>query len=319
MAGGGLETESSEGGTGGANARSTLGTYAELVRLPNLFTAPPDVILGAALVAVTGHGSSVFTIAGLAGVSMLLYAGGTTLNDAFDADVDSRERPDRPIPSGRVSREIAFGFGFGLLAVAVVAAFAIGGWASAAVAGAVAVAIVGYDGMLKETTAGFLAMGTARGLNVLLGTTAAGAVVLELSPTALAVPVVIVCYIAAVTFMASRETEGGSQRLVVVAVGGVVAALLVLGWNLVAIQPPPLETGAAITFAGAFCWWIARPLRRAYADPVPSTIGPAVGACILGLVFLDAAFAAVAGLEWALATAAFLVPAVVLSRVFDVT
>ena len=29
------------------------------------------------------------------------------LNDVFDAEVDAREQPDRPIPSGRVSRRAA--------------------------------------------------------------------------------------------------------------------------------------------------------------------------------------------------------------------
>ena len=30
----------------------------------------------------------------------LFYTGGMYLNDAFDADIDARERPSRPIPSG---------------------------------------------------------------------------------------------------------------------------------------------------------------------------------------------------------------------------
>ena len=34
----------------------------------------------------------------------LLYTGGMYLNDAFDRDIDARERPERPIPSGRVRR-----------------------------------------------------------------------------------------------------------------------------------------------------------------------------------------------------------------------
>ena len=33
-----------------------------------------------------------------------LYAAGMVLNDAFDAELDARERPERPIPSGRISR-----------------------------------------------------------------------------------------------------------------------------------------------------------------------------------------------------------------------
>ena len=32
-----------------------------------------------------------------------LYAGGVVLNDYFDREVDAVERPERPIPSGRVA------------------------------------------------------------------------------------------------------------------------------------------------------------------------------------------------------------------------
>ena len=299
--------------------RTALEASAELVRLPNLFTAPPDVILGAALVAVVGYEPLPVTVAGLAASSVLLYAAGTTLNDAFDAPIDVRERPDRPIPSGRVSRRAAFGLGFALLPVAVGIAFVVAGGPAAAAAGLVAVAIVAYDGLLKGTAAGFLAMGATRGLNVVLGATAAGGVVLESPIRVLAVPAVVTGYIAAVTFMAARETEGENRDAVTVAAAGAVAAVLAVGWFLVAVDPAVLETTVAIAFVVAFCWWVGRPLRAAFADPVPGTVGTAVGACVLGLVLLDAAFAAAVGLGWAIAAGSFLLPAVALSRAFDVT
>jgi 4-hydroxybenzoate polyprenyltransferase len=44
------------------------------------------------------------------------YEGGMFLNDAFDAEIDARERPNRPIPSGQVTRGAVLGIGFGLLA-----------------------------------------------------------------------------------------------------------------------------------------------------------------------------------------------------------
>ncbi|WP_222920328.1 UbiA family prenyltransferase [Natrinema sp. SYSU A 869] len=297
----------------------TLGAFAELVRAPNLFTAPPDVILGAALVTITGADPVPSTVAGLATASVCLYAGGTTLNDAFDAPIDARERPERPIPSGRVSRRGAFGFGFALLFAAVGIAFAVAGGPAAVAAGLVAVAIVVYDGLLKGTAAGFLAMGTTRGLNVVLGTTAAGGVILESPIQLLAVPAVITGYIAAVTAMAARETEGSNRGAVAVATAGAIAAVLAVGWFLASVDPATLETIVAIMFAAAFCWWVERPLRATYADPVPGTIGPAVGACVLGLVLLDATFAAAVGVRWGLAAGVFFVPAVGLARIFDVT
>lgn len=313
-------TDTADAATTGS-LRETFAAVAELVRVPNLFTAPPDVILGAALVSLAGAPLSLPAVGGLAIASILLYAAGTTLNDAFDAPVDARERPDRPIPSGRISRRGAFRFGAGLLLAAVAVAFVAAGAPGAIVAALLAGAIVAYDGPLKDTGIGFLAMGATRGLNVVLGTTAAtaGFVLSDFGPALLAVPAIVVVYIAAVTFMAARETQGQNRPAIAVAGAGALAALLVLGWVIVSVGTGVLESTLALGFAVLFCWWVGRPLRAAYADPVPETVGPAVGACVLGLVLLDAAFAAVAGVWWGIAVAVFLVPAVGLSRVFDVT
>src|SRR5699024_9057898 len=65
-----------------------LRAYATLLRVPNLFSAPPDVILGGALVAATAESVSLPTLSGLCMASVLLYAGGVVLNDYFDAPVD---------------------------------------------------------------------------------------------------------------------------------------------------------------------------------------------------------------------------------------
>jgi 4-hydroxybenzoate polyprenyltransferase len=290
------------------------------VRVPNLFTAPPDVLLGAALVATVGGVElSPATLGGLAVASMLLYAGGTTLNDAFDAPEDERERPERPIPSGRVDRTTAFGLGGGLLAAAIAVAFLAGGTRSAGAAGAVTGGILLYDGALKGGPLGFLAMGSVRGMNVLLGATAAVVPLATLPSSAVAVPVFVTAYIAAVTYMAAQETEVGNRTPVGVAAVGALAAVAGLGWHLIAVGPALLEAGLALALGAGFLWWVGRPLGAAYADPVPERVGPAVGACVLGLVILDAAFAAVTGVGWALAAVAFLLPARALSSAFDVS
>lgn len=298
----------------------SVGAYASLVRIPNLFTAPPDVVLGAALVATAGNvGVPLAVLAGLAVASMLLYAGGTTLNDAFDAPEDAQERPERPIPSGRVDRTAAFGLGGALLAAGVAVAFLAAGVPSGLVGVAVAGGILLYDSALKGGPLGFLAMGTIRGLNVLLGSTAAGTVLDSLSLPTLAVPAVITVYIAAVTYMATHETDGGARTAVGGAVVGALAAIAILVGYLLVVGPPFVRSVVALVLGAGFLTWVGRPLRAAYGDPVPENVGPAVGACVLGLVILDAAFTAVTGLEWALGALAFLVPAWGLSTAFDVS
>jgi len=299
--------------------RGSLGTVATLVRLPNLFTAPPDVVLGSALVAAAGFDVPIPAVVGLVVASVLLYAAGTALNDYFDAEEDARERPERPIPAGEISRRGALALGSVFLVGGVGIGFVAAGTVAGAVAGAVALAVLLYDGAFKGSAVGFLVMGSARGLNVLLGTTAAAVPPASLPPWALAVPAVVLLYIAGVTYMAGGETGTGSRRAVLTAVGGAaVAASGVLGLLLVLDSSPTGVALVAVLLAG-FLGWVGRPLRAAYVDPAPETIGPAIGACVLGLIALDAAFAATVGPGWALAALAFLVPAVGLSRVFQVT
>jgi 4-hydroxybenzoate polyprenyltransferase len=91
--------------------------YLELVRPANVATALADVLAG---YAVAGLGSP-----GLGWLLMstaCLYGGGVALNDFFDRGLDRIERPERPIPSGRVSSRAAAGLGLGLLALGVIAA-----------------------------------------------------------------------------------------------------------------------------------------------------------------------------------------------------
>jgi 4-hydroxybenzoate polyprenyltransferase len=302
---------------GRSNLRERVSAYATLVRVPNLFSAPPDVLLGGALASVVGTAVSIPALAGLAGASVLLYAGGTTLNDYFDAPIDTTERPERPIPSGRVSTRSAGGLGTVLLAVGVVLAFVAAGLQAGAFAAGLAVVIVLYDGVLKGTLAGFLAMGSARGLNVLLGVTAAGMAVL--SSWAIVVAVVVVLYIALVTYMAANEATETNRSAVAAAAAGVVLAVLAVLAAVAVTRPPLIQSALAIVLVAGFLAWTGRALRPAYANPRPDTVGPAVGACILGLIVLDAAFAAVAGVGWALAVLAFLIPALGLARLFNVS
>src|SRR5512137_706698 len=53
----------------------------------------------------------------------LITAAGNTINDFFDADIDAINRPDRPIPSGAISRISALGFAVTLFLVVILLSF----------------------------------------------------------------------------------------------------------------------------------------------------------------------------------------------------
>src|SRR5262245_15935378 len=123
--------------------------YAQLVRLPNVFTALADIALGALATRALPEKWPPFLL--LSTASACLYSGGMVWNDFFDVDQDRRERPFRPIPSGRVSRRAAALLGIGLLAAGVAFAGLVDGfWGmSTFLALGLVVAILLYDRWLK--------------------------------------------------------------------------------------------------------------------------------------------------------------------------
>src|SRR5262249_22501360 len=139
--------------------------YARLVRLPNVFTAAADILLAALIVGLPRVG---WSLPLLLIVSACLYSAGMVFNDVFDAKRDLRERPFRPIPSGRISLFTAFQLGVVLMVIAGIAAFFADKvsqyWAGQAFVFAelIGLAVLAYDIWLKNTWAGPVGMGLCR-------------------------------------------------------------------------------------------------------------------------------------------------------------
>src|SRR5262245_37514444 len=109
---------------------SRLRACAQLVRLPNVFTAIADIALGALVASALPDRWLPFLV--LALTSGSLYSAGMVWNDYFDIEQDSKERPFRPIPSGRISRGMAARLGAALMAsgllFALIAAWSLSAW-----------------------------------------------------------------------------------------------------------------------------------------------------------------------------------------------
>jgi 4-hydroxybenzoate polyprenyltransferase len=144
------------------SARSRTSAYLEMMRVSNLPSVFSNVLVGAALGAGSGMIPLESTVPCAVAVAFL-YIGGVALNDAVDAAVDRTERPERPIPSGRLSlgqayRLAAFSFCLGLAVLVSISPAAAG-------MGAVLVGIiVAYDLFHKGFAPSVLLMGAARGM-----------------------------------------------------------------------------------------------------------------------------------------------------------
>ncbi|MDI3417306.1 SCO3242 family prenyltransferase [Streptomyces luteolus] len=165
---------SRDGGSPSVARRPRLGRardWAELLRISALFTVPGDALAGAAAIGVRPNAHTLAAI----GSSLCLYEAGMALNDWADHDEDAVERPHRPLPSGRIPSGAALAAA-GVLTAAGLGLAARAGRPALTVASLLAGSVWAYDLKLKHTAAGPAAMATARGLDLLLGAVASGAV-----------------------------------------------------------------------------------------------------------------------------------------------
>src|SRR5690606_37363710 len=278
----------------------TLKPYLQLMRPANIMTAISDVFAGAAIAMLyAGVGAESLSWSSLAWLSlatMCLYGGGVVFNDVFDAQLDARERPERPIPSGRVHLAHAAYLGAGLFAVGVLASLA-----TDRISGAIAVGIVAmcllYDGCAKHhALAGPVAMGICRGLNFLLGMSYMANVL----PETWFLAIIPVVYIAAVTTISRDEVRGGNRFPLLLSAALYALVIAVVTYFGV------LRNGVSLVFVmvAVFALFIYKPLVRAIQTLAVPDIRTAVKHGVLGLVFMNAI--------WASATGIWVLPLIVL-------
>ncbi len=284
------------------------------MRPANVVTAVADILAGVAIAGyAAGDSFGWEPVALLVLATAGLYGGGVVLNDFFDAGLDAVERPERPIPSGLISKVQAAAFGSTLLVGGVACAVGVSWNPQGIIALLIAAASVIYDKWGKHHSFfGPLNMGLCRGLNLLLG--------MSILPEALtrfgwlaAIPVV---YIAAITMVSRGEVHGGSKKTLYTAT---VFYLAVIS----AIFGVSVGNGhfyVALVFLLVFAAMIFPPLFRAIKEPAGRNIGKAVKSGVIALILMNAAWASAFGnLELAIAIAFLLLVSLGLARLFAVT
>jgi len=292
--------------------------WMQLVRLPNVFTAAADVTMGYLVTHPVRELVNFLHLALLVTLSCLFYLSGMVLNDVFDAEVDTRERPERPIPSGRVSRGAAMITGWALwvggLAVAWYLSWIANDWRPGVIASFLAACIIMYDYQLKQTRFAPLVMGECRFLNVLLGMSLFD-LMWEKRELLLAAGIGI--YVVGVTIFARTDSRASARSRLISGF-----AVIVAGMSLLAATPwltayrPPIE----VPIRGWYVLWVAVTLingRRcilAIFEPTPARVQAAVRHCVLSIIVLDAAVCVgYTGPYWGFAVHALLFPSILLA------
>lgn len=281
-----------------------LKPFFQLVRIPTIFSAFSNVYAGYWIGG--GAASPRSLILGLIAGGLYLMAG-MALNDIADYKVDKAERPDRPLPSGKISLPVAWMLTLGMFAVALACQ-----WIANPVAGVVGVclilAIFCYNFVFKGTFLGPVTMAKCRALSLLGGIAlnADGLSDFLFLPfhTYWAIGSIWI-YIALVTYLARDEVQGNSaMRVRIFFAGLAVWAGLWIGFAAFHYSVTSYILLAVLLF---HLWQLSKPVRNLRENlSAPSATGRTIGALLRTLPMTDVLGMLGAGVFWPWALAGLL-------------
>ncbi len=325
--------------------------YLKLLRIPNIFTVPPDIILGylialSSIQIITLSSISYFVpnLILLILSSISLYLGGLVSNDLFDTKIDKIERPNRPLPSNKVQRKYAVI----ILIVFFSAGFLISllfNYVTASISGLLIVSILVYNYKLKNGGLRPFVMGGIRALNIVYGFSILfgfyvppfdvtlssldleKSIVIQSSGLFYLVLVSVFFHIFVLTFVSSRETKreytsDSTNRINIKIILYVYTIFLFIigciGFYLVEYPLVYVFFVIALGIVVIIIFYKAH-LRMQHLE-TSLRLQFIVKNMIILLILLDSAFiAGISGLIIGAATALFILPSILLSKKISIT
>ena len=292
-----------------------LRQYLLLIRLPNTFTVPSNILTGyfAIIAPAYAHSLQLFI---LILSSVLIYIAGTVFNDYFDVEIDLKERPYRPLPAGTITKQKAFVIAMLSLVSANILAFAVN-WSSLVISAILSATVISYDYRLKNTAIGPITMGSARFLNVFLGASPALFVLLADNNNNFFVRMIfaslsIFLYVLAISLLSRKEINGMQTRRTIISSFFIVFVVI-----------------ASITFAGflgifkmeffsnliLFAGIMIITFKQTKSRNSSLAIQKAIKNMVISIIVLDSVFISGSiGLYYGLATLLLIIPSIIFSR-----
>ncbi len=204
-----------------------------------------------------------------------LYTGGMFLNDAFDVEFDRQHRPERPIPSGAISRGEVWGFGVGWLMLGMVL-LAFFGTGTGILAFLLVVSILIYDVVHKLIAFSPLLMALCRFFLFLTAASAA-----ESGVTGLAIwsAFALAIYIVGLSYVAKSESTRGALRYWP-------SFLLTAPILLAYVVNESDYKRRSMVLSALLAYWILRNLRFSYWS-AEKNIPRTVSGLLAGIVLVD--------------------------------
>jgi 4-hydroxybenzoate polyprenyltransferase len=296
--------------------------YIILVRLPNVFSAASNILPGYFIVAADATSSflniNIIYLAGLMTSSSLLYLAGIVFNDYFDIEIDKKERPNRPLPSGKITKRKALTIAISSVIAANVLTILIN-LTSFIVAVILTTIIIAYDYSLKHSTiTGPITMGLARFVNMILGaslalptlllSTASGKILLFIATS-------MFLYVVAIGILSKQEVSGKATNLIIISSLSIVfvdiAAIAIAG--LIGIFQSAVFANLALFSIVMVI--IFRPILRGLSSLAPIHIQNIIKNMIISIIILDSVFVSgIIGLPYGFATLLLIIPPIILAR-----
>jgi hypothetical protein len=253
---------------------ATMRTLLILGRVSNLPTVWSNLIAGWVLVeGFNWRGLSLL----LAGASFL-YVGGMVLNDFCDAAFDARFRPERPIPSGQISRRAVGVLALAWFAAGLASLFTFG-WMTRALAVLLLAAIVLYDFHHKNVAWAPLLMGLCRFLLYPLAATAAAP--FYFPAYVMWAGAALGLYVAGITWLARGESRPGLPTRWALLL---LAAPVALSVTFCLTSHYPIAQ--SLFYCALLIVWVLSLLVPLWRKTKPS-IGRVVSGLLAGIVLVD--------------------------------
>jgi len=293
-----------------------LRKYLQLARLPNAFTAPSNVVTGYLIVTPVAN-LNFISLGTLMLSSALLYVSGIIFNDYFDFEIDKKERPFRPLPSGSISKQRAVEIAIVLMVLSNIISLLVS-LQSLVIAIFLSCIILAYDSKLKHSKFfGPITMGSTRFLNVIFG--ASSIIQLSIHPYFLQLifaSVSMFTFVVIIALFSRKEVSGLQSRIEATIQFSFIYSIIV-----------SIVIATLLGYFKISCFVILVPfglvmsiIFRKMLSGGSMAIQTGIKNMVISIIVLDSIFiSGTAGLQYGLLTLLLLPPTVILSRKLYVT
>lgn len=251
--------------------------------------------------------------------SILLYVVGIIINDYRDLEIDRKERPDRPLPAGKISPRSALAFVF-FAAISAIFLATLVSIPSVLLAVILLITIIAYDCWLKNNFLGYFAIALARVINVVLGYSAGITLLISNQNEITRLSVILIStflYVTAISYISRKEVESSPKKSnfqISIVLLSLIPAILTF-FTLMGVFKWDLFLSLII-----FIGMLIKSLVGKYGSPNPEVAKKIVRNLVLSIIILDSTFlSGTLGFAYGLSLLVLLIPAVILSRRFYVT